>query len=108
VFYWQSRVDFEESFDIVFTLRDAESGEAVRTWQVPLGSDEAKQFWKANEVINTIHQFEVGTLVGGRYHLDISLQNQVDGQTEPVKNGSEGNSIRIENLQENIVVRVED
>jgi hypothetical protein len=106
--YWQSQKDFEGSFDLIFTLREATSNEPVKSWQIPLGSGQAKSFWKTGEVINTIHQFEAGALVGGRYHLDISVQDRATGQFEPVNSGSAENAVRIENLQDKIVVRVED
>ncbi len=108
VFYWQSRADFEASFDLLLTLLNADTAEVIATWQVPLGVNQAKTFWKANEVVATIYQFEVEALAGGRYHLDIGLQNRATGQIEPVTGGTQSDSVRIEQIQDKVVVRVLD
>ena len=107
VLYWQSLTDFEESFDIVFTLRNATSDEVVNTWQVPLGSDGAKTFWKSGEVIQTIHQLAAKAFIGGDYHLDISVLDRTKKQLELV-DGSEATFSRIEHIQDKIMVRIVD
>ncbi len=108
VFYWQSQGELQEAFDLLLTLRAADTNQVIKEWQVPLGTDTAKAFWKAGEVINTIYRFEAGALVGGRYHLDIVLQNRTLERTEPVKpdESPETTFARIENIQDKIVVRV--
>jgi hypothetical protein len=110
VLYWQSRQDFEETFDLILTLRAANSTEPLKEWQVPLGSDRAKTFWKANEVITTIYQLEAASLAGSAYHLDIALRNQATGQLEPVtlNDGTDTTFVRIENIQDKVVVRIAD
>ena len=42
VLYWQSQVDGQEAFDIVLTLKDANTEQVVQSWQVPLGGERAK------------------------------------------------------------------
>ena len=108
IFYWQSRADFEETFDLLLTLRAADPDQVIKEWRVPLGAAEAKTFWKMGEVINTTYLLEAETLSTGRYHLDIALQNRGSGQIEPIKreDGVETPFIRIENIQEKIIVRV--
>jgi hypothetical protein len=108
VFYWQSRADFEAAFDLLLTLRAADTGQVVKEWRVPLGAGEAKTLWKRGEVINTTYPLEAETFSTGQYHLDVALQNQATGQTEPVKktDSAETLFVRIENIQEKIVVRV--
>jgi hypothetical protein len=106
-FYWQSRVDFEGSYEMLLTLRNADTGEALQNWRLPLGSGEAKAFWKANEVVNIIYPLETGPLQEGRYNLDVALQNLAGGQPEPVGQGdSLTDFVRLENVQENLVVRM--
>jgi hypothetical protein len=108
VFYWQSRANFEGMFDLLLTLRAAETDQVVKEWRVPLGTGEAKAFWKEGEVINTGYQLEMGSLINGRYHLDLALQNPTRDHVEPVKQGDgrETTFARIENIQEKIVVRI--
>lgn len=110
VFYWQSNATFTAAFDIILTLRDAGTNQPLRTWQVPLGSNQARQMWQAGEVVGTPFEFEAGALVGGRYHLDIALQNRASGQpvfSRPA-GGPESPFVRIENIQDKIVVRVDN
>ncbi|MEW5959035.1 MAG: hypothetical protein AB1801_14985, partial [Chloroflexota bacterium] len=108
VLYWQSQADFEGAFDIVFTLRAADSDQVVETWRAPLGVTEAKTFWKAGEVVTTLYQFKGGALVGGRYHLDIALQDQAGHPVQPIRpnSGSAASPVRIEQIQDKIIVRV--
>ena len=107
-FYWRSHADFEGAFDILLTLRAADSDQVVKVWQVPLGGREARSIWKAEEVVNTIYQLEAEALTRGRYHLDIALKNRANGQVEAVKSsdGLETSYVRVENIQDKIVVRV--
>ena len=74
----------------------------------PRISETAKTLWKADEIITTIYQFEIEALAQAGYHLDIALRNQTTGQIEPVtlKDGSATTFVRIENIQETIVVRI--
>jgi hypothetical protein len=91
----------------LLTLRAANTNEIIRTWQVPLGNDGAKGFWKAGEVVGTFYQFEAKALVGGRYHLDVALKNRAGDQVEPIIDSAlETTFARIENLQDKIIVRV--
>jgi hypothetical protein len=108
VFYWQSRADFEAAFELLLTLRAADTGQALKEWRLPLGAGQAKTLWKTGEVINTTYPLEAETISTGHYHLDVALQNKMSGQIEPVKpvDGSENSFIRLENIQEKIVVRV--
>lgn len=108
VLYWQSLADFQETFDLLLILRTADTAQVIKEWHIPLGAGEAKALWKTGEVINTIYPLEAGMLSAERYHLDIALQNHTTGQTEPVKlaDGLEMPFMRIENIQEKIVVRV--
>ena len=108
VFYWQSLADFEETFDLLLTLRAADTTQVIKEWRVPLGASEAKTLWKTGEVIHTTYLLEAETINTGRYHLDVALQNHTTSQIEPAKqaDGIETPFIRIENIQEKIVVRV--
>ncbi|MBN1995499.1 MAG: glycosyltransferase family 39 protein [Anaerolineae bacterium] len=107
-FYWQSRAEGQESFDLLLTLRQAETNQTLKQWSAPLGGEFPKTLWKAGEVVTTLYQFNVGAMTGGSYHLDIALKNMATRQVEPVKltNGSETNFVRIENIQDKIVIRV--
>ena len=108
IFYWQSRLELQNAFDIRLTLRQANNpDQVVKTWQAPLGVNGPKRFWKDDEVINTIYQLEAETVSGDDYHLDISLQNVTTQEIEPVRqaNSVAADFIRIENIQERIVVR---
>ncbi len=110
VFYWQSQADFEGAFDLVLTLRAADTGQLVTVWRAPLGTAGPKTIWKAGEVVTTIYQFEANPAAKTGYHLDIALQNQADGQlvSTTLPDGSETDAVRIENIQDKIVVRVGD
>ena len=110
VLYWQSQADFEEAFNLLITLRDAASDTALKTWQVPLGSGGTKAFWKTNEVINTTSQLEADVLMGAGFHLDIAVQNQATGQPVPagLSDGSQVDFIRIEDIQDKVVVRLSE
>lgn len=99
VLYWQSQADFQAAYEVILTLRNADSNAVLTEWRVPLGSDEAKRFWKAGEVINTTYQFEIEGINQGRYHLDIALQAENSAPTGPT-------STRIENIQDKVVVRL--
>ena len=103
VLYWQSQTDFEAAYEIRFTLRAADTEEALQTWQVPLGRDGAKVMWQQAEVISSIYQFDLVALTNGRYHLDIALQNQTTGNIEQAGDRS---FVRIEDIQDKVVVRV--
>jgi hypothetical protein len=107
VFYWQSRTDLAEAFDLRLTLRAANTDQVVEEWQVPLGSSAAKAAWKAGEVVTTIYQLEAGAVTGEGYHLDVALVNLSTGLMEPVAQaeGSAGEFVRLENIQDKIVVR---
>jgi hypothetical protein len=108
VFYWQSQADLRNSFDLILTLRPADGpAQAIETWQLPLGSDGAKDFWKAGEVVSTIYPLALPAVSRGSYHLDISLRNSRTGQLELIRAGPEAGSdvVRIENIQDKIVVR---
>ncbi|NJN93037.1 MAG: hypothetical protein HC875_02575 [Anaerolineales bacterium] len=109
VFYWRSLADFEAAFDLLLTLRAADTDQMIKEWRLPLGTAEAKTFWKAGEVVNTDYQLDLSGLINGRYHLDLALQDSTRNQVEPVKqdDGSEKPVFRIENIQEKIVVRIE-
>ncbi len=108
VFYWQSLADFEETFDLVLTLRNADPDQVVKEWRLPLGTGEAKTLWKAGEVIETTYPLDIEATVTGRYHLDLALQNRATGHIEPVRSdeGVETMFVRIENIQDRLVVRV--
>ncbi len=103
IFYWQSQADFTGNFDIVLTLRQAQSGEALKEWREPLGKDGAKTVWKAGEIIDTPHKFATGAL-SGAFNLEVALVDQATGQPMPV-NG-QNQPVRIENIQDKIMVRV--
>lgn len=108
VFYWQSQADFTGTFDLLLTLRAADTAQVVKEWRVPLGGSEAKALWKAAEIVETGYRLETGDLAKGHYHLDLSLEDHTSGQIEPVKQGDgpETTFARLENVQEKIVVRV--
>jgi hypothetical protein len=108
IFYWQSRADFEGTFDLVLTLRHADTDQVVKEWRLPLGTGEAKTLWKFDEVLETPYLLDVGATVPGRYHLDIALQNLSTDRLEPVQSneGAETMFVRIENIQDRMVVRV--
>jgi hypothetical protein len=107
VFYWQSRSDLAAAFDLRLALRAMSTDQVVKEWQVPLGSSEAKAAWKAGEVVTTIYQLEAGTVTGDGYHLDVTVVNLSTGLAEPVAQaeGSAGEFVRIENIEDKIVVR---
>jgi hypothetical protein len=94
----------------VLTLQAADTNQLVKEWRVPLGVDGRKTLWKANEVVNTTYQLDTGIVSQEGYHLTIALQSLANDQLEPVKleNGLETNFVKIENIQDKIVVRVVD
>ncbi|RME70276.1 MAG: hypothetical protein D6784_16980, partial [Chloroflexi bacterium] len=61
--------------------------------------DGARQVWQAGEVLAAGYRLELDALPGERYHLDVALLPA--GAAEPV-----GDSVRIEDVQDKIVVRV--
>jgi hypothetical protein len=109
-FYWQSQTDMQAAFDLVLTLQAADTNQLVKEWRVPLGVDGRKTLWKADEVVNTTYQLDTGIISQEGYHLTIALQSLANDQLEPVKleNGPETNFVKIENIQDKIVVRVVD
>lgn len=109
VFYWQSQADFAGVFDVVLTLRAADTAQVIREWRVPLGAGEAKTLWKSGEVVESGYRLDTGGLSSGRYHLDIALKAHSSADFEPIKtaDGSEATFARIEDIQGKIVVRVE-
>ncbi len=106
--YWQSRADLEAAYEVTLTLRAAGNEAVLKRWRLPLGRDEAKTQWKANEVVNTIYELAATVAPGSGYHLDITLHKQ--GQEHPLPiilaDGSTTPFVRIENIQDKIVVRV--
>ncbi len=110
-FYWQSASDLQEAFDILITLRSAKTGQVIKEWQVPLYSSDPKMpkaSWKSGEIVFTTYRLRVEDLSTEEgYHLDISLLNHSRGQPEPVKQDGDagGSFVRIENIQDKIVVR---
>ena len=108
VFYWQSQTDFQGEFDLLLTLMATNSGQVVTQWQVPLGGSEAKITWRKGEVINTAYELQADALVGGRYDLEIGLQNRTTNQIEPVtlSDGNRTTAVRIENVQDKSQVRM--
>jgi hypothetical protein len=107
VFYWQSRSDLAQAFDLELTLRAAGSGQAVKIWRLPLGGEPAKTAWKRGEVLTAIYELEEGPTPGAAYHLDLALVNRSTGRAEPANlaDGSAAEFVRIENIQDKIVVR---
>ena len=106
--HWQSQVDMQAAFDVLLTLRDPATNEAIKYWRVPLGLNGPKEFWKRGEVITTIYGFEVENITGKHYHLDIALQNQANDQPEPIQlaDGTTTRFITIENIQDKMVTRI--
>jgi hypothetical protein len=106
-FYWQSRADFQESYELLVTLRQAETNEMVQNWQLPLGLVGPKAQWKAQEVLNTIYQLETQVALGQRYHLELAVQKINTAQPEPITlpDGSVTEVLRIEDIQDKVVVR---
>ncbi len=107
VFYWRSETGLERAFDLVLALRPAAGDQVVREWRVPLGVPQVKDFWKAGEVITTLYELEAATTPGAAYHLDLTLVDQADGRPVPVEreDGTTAGFIRLENIQDRIVVR---
>lgn len=116
VFYWQSQSDMEAVFDLGLTLRAADSGQVTGEWHVPLGRgardtrDTPKRLWKSGEVVTTIYRLEAEVTPGQRYHLDLSLASLPGGQLKPVTTDPTDRRqyIRIEDVQDKIVVRVQE
>jgi hypothetical protein len=108
VFYWQSPADMEAIFDLGLTLRAADSGQVTGEWHVPLGRDTPKRLWKSGEVVTTIYRLDADVTPGRRYHLDISLATLPGGQLKPLTTDptDQRRYIRIEDVQDKIVVRV--
>lgn len=103
VFYWQSQADFEAAFDLRLTLRESGTEAVVSGWQVPLGNDAPKNIWQKGEVVSSGYRFDMDALTTGRYHLDIAVENRATGETESVSGAP---FVRIENIQDKVVVRV--
>lgn len=95
VFYWQSRTDVRGAFAVRLTLRAAPSERVIHQWRLPLAD---KQSWQAGEVVNTSYHLPVDSLGESRYHLDLSLHEAATG--------AEPGSIRIEDIQDKVIVRV--
>jgi hypothetical protein len=76
---------------------------------MPLGVDGYKTHWKAAEVTTTIYRLEAEALAGP-YHLDIALQDRANDRWIPVLTTGESatTELRIENIQDKIVVRIAD
>lgn len=109
IFYWQSQANFEDSFDVLVSLVDAQSGQTLKSWRNPLGKGPAKTVWKAGEVIDTPYRFETGAL-SGAFHLDVALVDRASGKVVPAKTqqGQTVDAVRIENIQNKITVRVQE
>lgn len=109
IFYWRSRADFAGAFDLVLTLRAAETGQVVQTWSAPLGPEGLKSLWKAGEIVTTAYALEVEAGLGGAYHLDVALKEAATGTTLPVTPGDSppAGFVRLEQIQNQVVVRLD-
>lgn len=105
-FYWQSQASFEGTFNLRLNLWEADTGQRLAEWNVALGNKEAKTVWQEREVIATPYRFELNALPGRRYHLDIALFEIGTAQPLTVMdpNGRESTFLRLENIQDKIVV----
>jgi hypothetical protein len=102
-FYWQSLADMETAFDLQLTLQEADSNQTIQVWRVPLG--EAKTAWKINEVVGIPYQFEVNIASEQQYHLELALYEH--GATHPL-DLIDSDSVRLENIQDKVVVRLNE
>jgi hypothetical protein len=100
----------EAVFDLGLTLRAADSGQVTGEWHVPLGGDTPKRLWKSGEVVTTLYRLEATVTPGRRYHLDITLSSQPGDQLKPVTTDptDQRRYVRIEDVQDKIVVRVSE
>ncbi|MEM7347081.1 MAG: hypothetical protein AAF485_22805, partial [Chloroflexota bacterium] len=100
IFYWQSSIDFQQTFDVLLTLRQANTDQVLQEWRVPLGDRQARTAWKSQEVVTTPYQFDLGA-INDQYHLDIRLE-PITGDFAEVTS----TITRIEHVQDKIVIRV--
>jgi 4-amino-4-deoxy-L-arabinose transferase-like glycosyltransferase len=107
VFYWQSQVDFEGTVELQLTLRAADSGQILQAWQLPLPGELPKTLWQANEVVITPYRLNLAAPPGGAVHLDVALTDSA-GRPLPVEVSGKQTAphLRLENIQNKIVVRV--